>query len=117
MRMSLPRAVPDLPSWQCSLAAAALMLAPVAALAHGNADWIRRNPDYIARDGTACCGPQDCDIAEPGELERLPDGWRHRPTGSVLRDKQIGVYPSIDTRLWRCVRDGQLMCVFRGPGM
>lgn len=93
-----------------------LVLAP-AARAHDGADWIRRNPAFVARDGTACCGPQDRAVARPGELERLADGWRHRPTDTILRDRQIGNYRSIDARLWRCVRDGALMCVFRGPGM
>ena len=29
-------------------------------LAHDDADWIRRNPDYSSQIGQHCCGPKDC---------------------------------------------------------
>jgi len=32
----------------------------VVALAHDDAHWIERNPDYTSAIGQHCCGPKDC---------------------------------------------------------
>ena len=43
---------------------------------HGSTEWIMENT--VTR---WCCGPQECAVAEPGELVRLYDAWLHVPTG------------------------------------
>lgn len=84
---------------------------------HGDAAWIQANPAYIGRDNLHCCGPVDCAVAQPGEVVRVPAGWLHVPTGSMLPDDTRGIYPSIDVQVWRCVRGGELKCVFVAGGM
>ena len=36
-------------------------------LAHGDADWITNDPQYVDRFGHRCCGPEDC--------ERIPESF------------------------------------------
>lgn len=95
----------------------ALLFLHVAARAHGSASWIMANPNYLDRVGTHCCGPVDCSVAAPGEIVRIEGGWLHVPTQTSIRDDEAGVYLSIDAQLWRCVRGGQLKCVFPGAGL
>ena len=97
---------------------AAVMLAAGihAAFGHGDAEWIMYGP-YTDKAGAHCCGPSDCKITGPGELSRVPGGWRHVQTGSVLLDNEIGNYPSTDAQTWHCIRYGELKCVFPASGM
>jgi len=94
----------------------AILLWPAIAWAHGAAEWIG-NAGYRDKNGAHCCGPTDCAVAAPGEIERIPGGWIHVPTGTALMDGDVGIYPSIDPQLWRCVRDGRLKCLFPGTGL
>lgn len=94
---------------------AALVALSAQVHAHGIATWIMQGP-YVDRAGIHCCGPTDCDIAKPGELEHVNGGWLHIPTGTRIEDGEQGIYPSIDVQLWRCVRGGQLKCVFPATG-
>lgn len=73
-----------------------------ATLAHGDADWIMRNPDYIDQFGRPCCGPEDC--------ERIPDSFVREegldihvlPTRQKFRKGERGAYRSRDTSWWWC---------------
>ena len=40
--------------------AAAYFLCANAVLAHDEAQWIERNPNYTSQTGQHCCGPKDC---------------------------------------------------------
>lgn len=95
---------------------AALLLLPVLALGHGAASWIQ-DGGYVDQHGVHCCGEHDCEIAKPGELRAIPGGWLHVPTGTTIPTDKPGVYPSIDQELWRCVRGGELKCVFPAVGV
>jgi len=72
--------------------------------AHGEAEWIMKNPDYVDSVGYPCCGPEDC--------ERIPDHYVRDmgqeihvlPTGQVFRKDGRGAYPSRDTSWWWCKR-------------
>lgn len=99
-----------------ALATLAIVATFNAAFGHGAADWIRANPAYVDRNGVHCCGPTDCRVAAPGEIERVIGGWVHVPTGTALSDGERGVYYSKDAQVWRCVRAGVLKCVFPGMG-
>jgi hypothetical protein len=77
-----------------------------AAIAHGEAHWIAAESTY-----------RDAGGAHPGEIERIEGGWLHVPTGTVLMDGMRGIYPSIEARTFRCVRGGQLKCVFPAAGI
>lgn len=94
---------------------ALLLCWPLLANAHGAAEWIMVRP-YYDRFGAHCCGPVDCAVVAPGEIERIVGGWRHVPTNTMLLDGEVGIYPSIDAQMWRCVRAGQLKCIFPGAG-
>ena len=88
--------------------AALLILAAVQApWPHGLANWIMDDPQT-----RWCCGPQDCAVAEPGEVVRLFGGWLHVPPGLVLLDREGGHYVSIDSQVWRCVGVGVFRCIF-----
>lgn len=52
-----------------ALLAIGAMLAPVHA--HGDAEWIMKDPRYVDGAGVHCCGPTDCSRAEPGEIRRV----------------------------------------------
>lgn len=72
------------------------------ALAHDEADWIMKSPEYVDQVGDHCCGPDDC--------ERIPESFIREegllihvlPTRQVFRKGDRGVYPSRDTAWWWC---------------
>ena len=110
-------------TWRQVLAIVAVSWATAAlfwvssALAHGEAHWIAANSEYRDAAGAHCCGVSDCQPAAPGEIERVPEGWLHVPTGTVLIDGIRGIYPSIEARTFRCVRGGTIKCVFPAMGI
>lgn len=87
------------------------------AYAHGDAEWIMREPRYVDGAGVHCCGPADCARAEADEIRRVDGGWQHVPTGTYLADGQQGIYVSKDADLWRCARSGVLRCLFLPLGV
>lgn len=73
-----------------------------ATYAHGEAEWIMKNPDYTDKFGHQCCGPEDC--------ERIPESFVREegldihilPTRQKFRKGDRGVYQSRDTSWWWC---------------
>jgi hypothetical protein len=73
------------------------------ALAHGDADWIMRNPEYVDQFGNRCYGPEDC--------ERIPESFIREegqeihvlPTHQVFRKGTRGSYRSRDSSWWWCL--------------
>jgi hypothetical protein len=104
------------PAILAAFATAAAMLAAVYAWGHGSAEWIQRGR-YVDQANVHCCGEYDCAVAQPGEMKAIPGGWLHVPTGTSIPTDKPGVYPSIDAQLWRCVRGGELKCVFPAAGV
>ena len=94
----------------------AFILHTCAAMSHGSAEWIMNGP-YVDKWRAHCCGPTDCAVVKVGEVKRIPGGWLHVPTQTSLGDGDVGVYPSIDAQMWRCVRGEQLKCIFPGAGL
>lgn len=82
-------------------------LHPVEVLAHGDAEWIMRSPEYVDQFGNKCCGPEDC--------ERIPESFVREegldihvlPTMQVFRKDRRGAYPSRDASWWWCKRKQQ----------
>jgi hypothetical protein len=84
------------------------------ALAHGDADWIMKNADYVDQFGNKCCGPEDC--------ERIPESFVREegrnihvlPTQQVFRKGNRGTYQSRDSSWWWC-KSKQLPGYIRPP--
>lgn len=101
-----------------STLACAVWLSPAAGLAHGEADWIMEGR-YTDKYGAICCNVgTDCLPVTYGEVIRIDGGWKHVPTGTVLMDGDAGIHDSKDPRgrPFRCVRGGEMKCVFPGFG-
>jgi len=72
------------------------------AFAHGDAEWIQKNPEYVDKFGHHCCSPTDC--------ERIPESFVRRdgkdiyvlPTRQKFRKGENGTYRSRDSSWWWC---------------
>ena len=92
-----------------------MVMSPAPAWGHGDADWIRRG-GYKDRQGVSCCGPNDCAVAHPDEVDDRPDGWqvsfqcgpRRHSTFVAKADAQ----QSEDGQMWRCVIGCRVRCLF-----
>lgn len=93
---------------------AAMLAASSAVLAHGDAEWIRANPQTHW-----CCDERDCARARPDEaVEIEADVWRVTKAGQsrVFRRGERGFYDSIDADAWLCAASNQPpRCFFAPP--
>ncbi len=92
------------------------LASPALAQHTGPGAWIPANPAYVNEAGTHCCGTQHCSPPQPGEIMRLPGGWIHIPTMTVLPIGTQGIYPSEEAQMFACVWGGKLQCVFEATG-
>lgn len=77
---------------------AALTVMPtLAVLAHGDAAWIRDNPQT-----SWCCNERDCAVAPADAITRVDGGWQVILTGQVIRDGDRALYTSPDLHIWWC---------------
>jgi hypothetical protein len=107
--------------------AAVLVMIPIAARGHGDAQWIMDDPNT-----RSCCGPSDCFPA--GQMgisveEIGPDTWLVTVTPEhpaiyantrtrVFREGDPRMYLSPDHHFWACAYGNDIRCFFRpGPGM
>lgn len=98
-----------------ALITTALVLATASAgLAHGDAEWIRANPQTHW-----CCDERDCARARPDEaVEIEADVWRVTKAGQsrVFRRGERGFYDSYDGDVWVCATKGVApRCFFAPP--
>ncbi|MBM3598145.1 MAG: hypothetical protein FJX35_08015 [Alphaproteobacteria bacterium] len=96
------------------LLVAALSCFPWSAWAHGDAEWIMKDPKYLAQNGAHCCNIHDCGVAPAGAAVPVPGGWQVIETGQVFTWGERGLYPSNDgITLWWC-RPGNrpVRCLF-----
>jgi hypothetical protein len=87
----------------------------VEARAHDDAQWIL-DQKLTNRVGEWCCGPNDCEAVEAGDVRAGAGGYRLN-SGELIPYGETSPL-SIDGRLWICRRpDGTRRCVFdRPPG-
>ncbi len=82
-------------------------LAAETAHAHGDADWIKRG-GYRDRDGSHCCGKDDCHRLAPAEVHESPGGFnlfgRFIPRAEAR--------PSEDGQYWACYSMFKFRCFF-----
>jgi len=96
-----------------AFAFAAALLAPSAGEAHGETDWIEKNPVW-----GWCCGPQDCRRAAPGEVVRTPKGFAIPSTDQVFRDGMRGFFQHRhDQDIWLCKTGDIVRCLFIPEGL
>lgn len=89
----------------------ALWLAPVVAVAHGDAQWIA-DGHYTGIDGIHCCGPADCSAFPADAIKRVDGGWQIVETGQLFKDEERGIYESTDLQVWLCRRYSDHRCLF-----
>jgi len=90
---------------------ALLSLAPMAALGHGEYEWVRQNPKL-----SYCCTEHDCRQVVGGEIERIDGGWRVVSTGQVFLDGDLHLHPSPDINMHWCVWPSPTVrCLFVPP--
>jgi hypothetical protein len=90
----------------------AALASPALAQHSGPGEWIPANPAYVNAQGTHCCGTNHCRPPEPNEVMRVPGGWMHIPTMTVLVDGTQGIYPSEEAQMFVCVWDSKFQCAF-----
>lgn len=118
MQESLTNA-PALQLAAAAVAACLLLAATIStARAHGEAEWIMRDPAYVARNGAHCCGPTDCGRVPDGEIvETAPGEWVVRSTQQIFHQHEKGVYPSKKGSFWWCRRGARVVCLFYDAGV
>lgn len=98
-----------------ALIAVWLMALCALALAHGDAGWIQKNPNYRMRTSNAhCCDPSHCRKVPAGFATRVRSGWKVE-TGEVFEDDRQGLYDSIDGDVWACGSSETTWCLFVAP--
>ncbi len=87
------------------------------AFGHEDYAWVR-DPIFRTATGAHCCSEQHCQPAVAGELTQTRTGWRHNPTKTEISASKPGIYQTQDRagRMFRCVMNGELVCVMEGAG-
>lgn len=93
------------------IAATAMLVCALDGRAHGDAEWIMRDPGYTDRSGIHCCGPSDCSVVPDGEISETQETISHK--GDAISKRERGSYWSIDNRYWVCRRFDGVKCIFR----
>ncbi|MGO9361256.1 MAG: hypothetical protein ACLP1D_26870 [Xanthobacteraceae bacterium] len=85
--------------------AAALLVEPVAALAHdpdtGKPNWITDGAYRNRATGARCCGPKDCDRLDAKQVQATPRGFILHAYNDELVPYSEAT-PSEDGKYWRC---------------
>src|SRR5262245_43596874 len=81
---------------------ASCVLFTVAGLAHDDAYWIQRNPDYTSSIGQHCCGPKDCFRISPDLVYEDGNVIIYLPTQQKFRRGTRGTYLSETDDWWIC---------------
>lgn len=82
-------------------------------LAHGDADWIRRE-ELKNRMGELCCGPSDCSRLEDGDVKPVEGGFLIQSTQEFVPTHEA--LPVSPDGYWVCRWGGQRKC-FVTPNM
>lgn len=72
------------------------------AFAHGEAEWIMKDPTYVSAFGQHCCSPQDCERIPASVIREHGHDIHLLPTSQVFRKGAAGTYPSRDSSWWWC---------------
>lgn len=92
-----------------------LLAVPMLFLAHGDAEWIMRNPKYKWENGiTHCCGPADCERIAKSEVKVTSDGFIVR--GKLFIWDNPALYQSENEDWWVCETRGEPTCLFNPEG-
>lgn len=94
--------------------AALLVLIPLSARGHDEAEWIQNHPEF-----GWCCSREDCNPSPEGAVHWTPQGYAVDGLFGTLDEGQRGFYrsPAVD-RPWHCAIPGtqRLRCLFMPEG-
>ncbi len=96
------------------LAIVCCLIVVATALAHGDADWIRRG-GYTDKSGASCCGREDCRQLAADDVIEEPNSYFVKPLRRNI--PKWNVYLSVDEHYWVCVVNGQIKCFFAPKGL
>lgn len=93
---------------------AALFVAPVVALAHGEFAWIGDSQTQNPVTGEFCCGERDCFKIPTKDLRRFGDEYRFKYAGQVFKFPAAQALLSRDRFNWACfnLETGKPRCLF-----
>jgi hypothetical protein len=84
------------------VAGALSSLCDVNVLAHGEADWIQRNPRYLDEAGHHCCG-SECKRWDEQAFRDEGDEIVFLPTEQRFKRNSRGTYRSENIHWWACM--------------
>lgn len=96
------------------LAMLAVCLAPDA-LAHDDAEWIRRD-GFKNAIGELCCGPRDCSALRDGDVRVTSAGYYIVSLKETVPFGEALPTPAAIGGYWRCAWGGTRRCFFAPPG-
>jgi hypothetical protein len=82
-------------------------------LAHGDAEWIQRNPNYVDEVGHHCCS-KDCTRWDEQAFREEGDEIIFLPTEQRFKRNRRGTYRSENVHWWACLQ-GTLLDGFDLP--
>ena len=110
------------------LAVALFLLQGICAMAEAHepgTEWMM-DGGYRNSRNEHCCSPnKDCQVIPDSDLELTPAGWRYKPTGEIIAERDTFVSRDKEGRHWRCQgtiywsgdkKRDTTRCLFVAPG-
>jgi hypothetical protein len=100
-----------MPSSTRILPAAIVVLSCLASSASAHDFWINHGSYKSPKDGSHCCGKNDCFVVPAADMKPTAVGWLIKSLGETIPYSEA--QPSEDGEFWRCKRyDGSRRCFF-----
>lgn len=111
----------------CLAAIAALVLVQCEARGHEpGTEWMMDGGYQSGSTKEHCCSPnRDCNVVPDTDLELTAAGWRYKPTGEIVPERDTFRSRDPQGRHWRCAgtiywygnaREQKTRCLFVAPG-
>ncbi len=94
-----------------ALSAAIVVLASFSLPASAHDFWINHGNYKSPKDGSHCCGHNDCFLVPASDMKPTAHGWLIQSLGETIPYSEA--HTSEDGEFWRCKRyDGSRRCFF-----